>query len=89
MPKVIKKNRKKQAFKASKIRKGILNAAKDARVSSAKRQRIARKITAHIIQGVKGKKTVKIANIRRAVLSHLAVESRPAVHAWQLYERRK
>ena len=89
MTKVLKKGRRKQAFRAAKVRKSIANAAKDARVSAARRASLARKLSAHVAKGVKGEKTVRAANIRRAILAHLNKEAKPVARAWITYERRK
>lgn len=88
MVKVLKKGRKKQAFKAAKVRKSILRAAKEARVSASKRQKIAKMLSKHIAKGVRGKKTVRASDIRKAVLAHLGKQAKPAARAWRNFERR-
>jgi len=89
MTKVLKKGKRKQAFRAAKIRKAILMAAKDARVSAARRASLARRLGAHIARGVKGKATVRAANIRKAVLAHLGKHANSVARAWRNYEKRK
>jgi len=89
MAKVLKKGKRKQAFRAAKVRKAILMAAKDARVSASKRQKIARMLSQHVAKGVRGKKTVRASNIRKAVLAHLGKQAKPIARAWKNYEKRK
>ena len=89
MTKVLKGNRKKQTFNTAKIRSSIRAAAKEAKLSTARAQRLARSLSIHVAKGLKGKKVVRTSSIKRAILAHLRKEAKPVARAWKRYERKK
>ena len=86
---VIKRSGKKQAFSASKIKNAISNTARDAGVSKAKRDEIAKEIAGAVAEKYKKRKLVKAIEIRSAVLTRLARKSKAAVASWKRSEKKK
>ncbi len=89
MTQVIKRSGKKQNFSASKIKNAIEKAAKEAGVSKAKRDEIAKEIGQAIVEKYKNRKLVKAIEIRTAVLTRLARKSKAAVASWKRSENKK
>lgn len=89
MTQVMKRSGKKQTFSASKIKNAISNAAKDAGVSKAKRDEIAKEISMAVAEKYKNRKLVKAIEIRSAVLTRLARRSKAAVASWKRSEKKK
>jgi len=88
MVKVIKKNRKIVAFSAAKIKKGVLNAAKDAKLPKSVRNMLVRKVAMPVIRAAKKKKVVRTSEIKKSILSKLGRRSVAAFKSWKKYERR-
>lgn len=89
MTQVIKRSGKKQTFSASKIKNAIEKATKEAGVSKAKRDEIAKEIGQAIAEKYKNRKLVKAIEIRTAVLTRLARKSKAAVASWKRNEKKK
>lgn len=86
---VIKKGGRKQAFSASKIRKGILMAAREAKISSLKAKVLIREVGEPVISLYGKKRTVKAADLRRSILGRLDRKAKKVSAAWRKYDRKK
>lgn len=89
MTNVMKRGGKKQVFSASKIKNAIEKAAREAGVSKAKRDEIAKEIGTAVAEKYKNRKLVKAIEIRAAVLTRLARRSKAAVASWKRSEKKK
>ena len=88
MVKVIKRKGKIVAFSAAKIKRGVANSAKDAKLPVSVRKRLVRKIALPIIRSMRRRKLVRTSAIRKSILSKLNRQSKAAAQAWRKYERR-
>ena len=88
MVKVMKRRGKIVAFSAAKIKKGVFNSARDAKLPVSVRKKLVRKVAMPVIRSLRGKKLIKTSAIRKAILSKLNRQSRAAAQAWRKFERR-
>ncbi|HLC74329.1 MAG TPA: ATP cone domain-containing protein [Candidatus Nanoarchaeia archaeon] len=86
---VIKRNRKRQRFSATKLRRSIDGAARRGSVKASQRSVIVREISTGIMGRLRGRRTVRSTELRRMVLGRLERKSRAAAAAWRRSERKK
>ncbi|MBI4116758.1 hypothetical protein HY449_03380 [Candidatus Pacearchaeota archaeon] len=86
---VIKRNGKAQAFSGEKIKKAVEKAAKDAGISSLKRNELIQEVAVPVINLYKNKRAVKAVELRKSILKRLGRRAKSAVSAWRRYEKRK
>ncbi len=86
---VIKRDGKKQVFTAAKIKKAVEKAAKDAGISSLKRNKLIKEVAVPAINLYKGKRAVKSVELRKSILRRLGRKAKSVVSAWRRYESRK
>ena len=85
---VIKRDGKKQAFTAAKIKKAVEKAARDAGISSLKIKELVKDVAEPVIKLYKNK-SVKSTILRKSILRRLERRAKAAVSAWRRYENRK
>ena len=83
---VIKKGGRKQLFNATKLRRSILKAAKEAKLSKAKANELIKQVAEPVIALYK-KKKVKTADLRKALLGRLNRRAKKVSSAWKRYDR--
>jgi transcriptional regulator NrdR family protein len=88
MTKVLKRGGKIQNFRAYKVKRSVRNAAKDAKISRAERNKLVKEVACPIIKACKRKKTVKSAEIRNLLIKGLGKKSKETAAAWLKYEKR-
>ena len=88
MGSVIKRGGKRQAFSGSKIKRAAEKAARDAGISSLKRNELIKEVAEPVIKLYKNKK-VKSTILRKSILRRLGRKAKAAVSAWRRYENRK
>ena len=86
---VIKRGGKKQSFSGSKIKGAIEKAAKDAGISSLKRNELIKEVAVPVIDLYKGKRAVKAVELRKSILKRLERRAKSVVSAWRRYEKKK
>lgn len=86
---VIKRGGKKQVFSGGKIKSAIEKAAKDAGISSLRRNELVKEVAVPVIDLYKGKRAVKAVELRRSILKRLQSRAKSVVSAWQKYEKKK
>jgi len=89
MTTVIKKGGKRQAFVPNKIRKSVVMAAKEARLSPAKIKSLLKEVAEPVIAFYRKKKLVKSVDIRRALLGRLDRKVKAVSASWRKYQSRK
>jgi len=89
MGQIIKRGGKKQAFSATKIRKAIQKAAKDAKFSPAKTKEVVRNVGEAVIKYYKNKKAVKSVDVRKAILGRLDRGVKPVAFVWRKFEKKR
>jgi transcriptional regulator NrdR family protein len=89
MTTVIKKGGRRQAFSAAKIKRSVLKAAKEAKLSKSKAQALVKEVATPVIALCKKKRTVKSSYIRKTLLGRLNRKAKSVVSAWRKYDRRK
>jgi len=85
---IIKKDGRRQKFSKTKIERAIDKAAREAKVSAAKRKEICKEIANGIVESLKRRKTISASELRTRVLRRLETRSKAAVAAWRRYDRR-
>ncbi len=88
MVKVIKRRGRIVAFSAAKIKRGVYNSAKDAKLPVSVRKKLVRKVAMPVIRFVRKRKLIRTSAIRKSILSKLGRQSKAAAQAWRKYERR-
>ena len=90
MGKVIKKGgSKKETFDPKKIKRSVERAAKDAKVSPAKKRELLKEVVEPTIEFFKKKKEVKAPDLRRAILGRIERRSKAVFKAWKKFEKKK
>ena len=89
MTKVLKKDGRKVAFVAAKLKKSIDKAGKDAKISPSKRKELIREIAEPVIKAAKKRKLVKSSELRRAILGKLDRKSKKVSAAWRRHDRKR
>lgn len=88
MTTVIKKGGGRQQFSPAKIKKAIKGAAREAK-ASARTKKELEKVAKEVIAKFRGRKLVKTAEIRRAVLAKLSRKAKAVAAAWKRKEKKK
>ena len=88
MTKVIKRGGKEQKFASEKIKRSILRAAKEAKLSPAERKKLVREVAGPVIRACRKRKTINAKAIRKIVVSKLDKKSKDTAAAWRKYEKR-
>ena len=86
---VIKRGGKKQSFSASKIKRSVSKAAREAGLSASQTKKLLTKVASPVIKRFRGKKSVKSSAIRKAVLSKLDSKANAVSAAWRKHEKRR
>jgi len=89
MTDVIKRDGKKEAFDANKIRKAIEAAAKEAGVAQDRIVEVAKSVTEEMAEIAKEKGEIKAERIRQDVLNTLDGLEPAISEAWRAYDRTK
>jgi len=89
MVEVIKRSGKRQRFSKARVQRAVEISAKEARVAPAKRRAMANEIADSVAQSLKGKRSVRAADLRRRVLGRLERRSRAAAKAWRRHDRKR
>ena len=85
---VIKRNGKKVAFNASKIRNSILKAAHEAGLSASRIKELTQDVAESVINEYKNKKT-KAIYLRKIILKGLDRKSRSVSNAWRRFDKKR
>lgn len=85
---VIKRDGKRQSFNASKLRKSIEKAAKEAGMSAGKRKELIKEISEPVIKLYKNR-SVKAVALRRSILGRLDRKAKSVSKAWRRHDRKK
>ena len=88
MTKVLKKDGRKVAFAAAKLKRSIDKAGKDAKISLSRRRELVKEIAEPVIKAAKKRKLVKSSELRRAILGKLDRKSKKVSAAWRRHDRR-
>ncbi|MDD5700112.1 MAG: ATP cone domain-containing protein [Candidatus Nanoarchaeia archaeon] len=88
MTTVIKRGGRKQDFDASKIRKSVRCAARDAGIPLFHRCGLVMQVANPVIRACRKRKTISSSAIKKMVLSRLQRKSKDAAAAWRKYESR-
>lgn len=86
---VIKRNRKREAFSRRKLERAIERAGREARVSRMERRHLARETARDVQRSFRRRQSVRSTEIRQRVLSRLGRRARSVAAAWRRYERRR
>lgn len=86
---VIKRSGRRQKFSISKLKRGIERAAKDAKITASKRKSLAMDISSSVVHGLKGKRSIRAAELRRRVLTRIERQARSAASAWRRFDRKR
>lgn len=90
MTTVIKKGgERRQAFSPAKIKNAINAAAKEAGLSSAKREELIKEVANPAIEFFKKKRLVKTTEIRRSILRRLEIRSKATASAWKRFKKKR
>jgi len=89
MGRVIKRSGRRQAFSAAKVRRSVQQAARDAKVSTAKTRELLRDVADSAVNFYKRKRVVKATELRRSILRRLDRRARAVSSAWRRYDRRR
>ena len=84
---VLKRGGRRQAFSAAKLRRSVEKAAKDGKVSAGRRKELQKEVADTAIKHYEGKRTVRAADLRRAILGRLDRRAKAASAAWRRYDR--
>ena len=85
---VIKRSGRRQAFSAAKVRSSVEKAAKDGKVSTAKRRELQKEVADSVIALYKRKRTVRVTDLRKSLLRRLDRRAKAVSAAWRRYDRR-
>ncbi len=88
MTTVIKRGGRKQDFDASKIRKSVRSAARDAGIPLFQRCGLVMQVANPVVRACRKRKTISSSAIKKMVLSGLSRKSKSAAAAWRKYESR-
>ena len=86
---VIKRSGRRQAFSATKIRRSVQRAAREARISTARTRELMRDVSDVVVKRYKGRKTVKTTDLRRAILGRLDRRVKYVSAVWRRYDRKR
>lgn len=85
---VIKRDGKKERFNASKIRRGIQKATREAKMSVSSAKGLISDVAESVISRYKNKK-VRTTEIRRTILGKLDRKAKSVSAAWRRFDRRR
>jgi transcriptional regulator NrdR family protein len=89
MTKIIKKDNKKEAFDADKLRKSIEAAARDSEISEERAKEVTDNVAKIVIEMVEKEKEIGTQSIRKMILKELD-SAEPAVsEAWRNYDKKR
>ena len=86
---VIKKDGSKEPFDDEKIKKAIRLAAQQSGLDETKQTEITEKITAKVLEALKGKEEVRTLEIRDKILGELEIYAPTVAASWRDYELTK
>ena len=86
---VIKRGGKKQNFSASKIKRAVARAAREAKLPSSEIKKLMGKVANPVIRRFRGRESVRTSAIRKAILSKLNRKAKAVSAAWKKHERRR
>ncbi|MEK6812609.1 MAG: ATP cone domain-containing protein [Nanoarchaeota archaeon] len=86
---VLKRSSKRQKFSMAKLKRGIQRAARDAKLTRVQQREVVRTVAASVAKGLKGRRSIKAAALRRKVLTRLDRTSRATASAWRRYDRKR
>jgi len=89
MTTVIKKGGKRQAFSSAKIRKGVMLAAKEAKLSSSKVKVLIKEVAEPVIALAKKKRVVRASSLRKSILGRLDRRAKVVSRAWRNFDKKK
>lgn len=89
MTNVIKRGGKRQKFVGAKVTRAIEDAAKEAKLSPAKRKELVKEVSEAVIKACKKKRAIKSTAIRKLILSRLERRVKSVASAWRKHERGK
>jgi transcriptional regulator NrdR family protein len=89
MTEVIKKDRKKEAFDADKVRKSIEAAARESGISEERAKEVTENVAKAVIEMAEKEKEIETSAIRKMILKELG-SAEPAVSdAWRNYDKNR
>ncbi len=88
MANVIKKGGKRQAFNATKIKRAVERALKEAKVPAAKARELMHDVADAVIAMYKNK-AVRTSALRKSILRRLDRRAKSVSAVWRRFERRK
>ncbi len=86
---VVKRSGKRQAFSLAKVKRAVQRAARDARLTTKEQKQLTREIASSIAISIKGKRSIKAANLRKRILGMLNRRARSVSSAWRRYDRKR
>lgn len=86
---VIKRSGKKQAFSIAKLKRAVEKAAKDAKLSAAKRKKLVAEVVSPLVKTLKRKKMIKASALRKVVLGRIGRRAKAVAAAWKRFDRKK
>ena len=89
MTEVIKKDKKKEAFDADKLKKSIELAARESGISEERAKEVTENVAKTVIEMVEKEKEIETQSIRKMILKELD-SAEPAVsESWRKYEKNR
>ena len=85
---VIKRSGRRQAFSIAKTKRAVQRAARDAKLVAREQKKLASEIAQSIARTLRGKRSIKAADLRRRILGMLDRRERKVAAAWRRYDRR-
>lgn len=89
METIIKRDGRKQAFSASKMKRSIEKATKEAKVPSVRSKKIVAEVMRSVVKRFKGRKSVKSTELRRAILGRLDRIAKKVSTSWRRHDRKR
>jgi transcriptional regulator NrdR family protein len=86
---VIKRNGKREPFKAEKVRAAIRGACEDIHLPAKRIKEVVAKVSAPVLKFAKSRKTVRTSVLRAKSLAGLRKVEPKAAAAWLRYEKRR
>ena len=89
MTKIIKKDNKREAFDADKLRKSIESAARESEISEERAKEVTDNVAKTVIEIVEKEKEIETQSIRKMILKELD-SAEPAVsESWRKYDKNR
>ena len=86
---IIKRNGKKQKFSKPKLVKGLMKCCKGAKMSSVRCKKLAEGVSSSVVEGLKGKRSIKAIDLRRRVLRRLDRSAKKVARAWRSFDKKR